>query len=67
MVESGNTVIAAEHNQQIIKASDWITDLGPEGGINGGKVVAAGTPLEMLRSGETDMAVFLRKITFHSI
>jgi len=38
IVDSGNTVIVVEHNQQVIKASDWIVDLGPEGGINGGQV-----------------------------
>ncbi len=44
MVDSGNTVIVVEHNKQIIKASDWIVDLGPEGGDNGGQVVFEGTP-----------------------
>jgi excinuclease ABC subunit A len=47
MVDSGSTVIVVEHNQQIIKASDWIVDLGPEGGINGGRVIAFGTPDEI--------------------
>lgn len=41
MVNSGNTVIVVEHNQQVIRASDWIIDLGPEGGENGGEVVFA--------------------------
>ena len=44
IVDSGSTVIVVEHNEQVIKASDWIIDLGPEGGINGGKVIAVGTP-----------------------
>ncbi|WMJ86905.1 excinuclease ABC subunit UvrA [Anaerocolumna sp. MB42-C2] len=61
MVDSGNTVIVVEHNQQVIKASDWIIDLGPEGGLNGGNVVFTGTPIEMLKSGETVTAEFLRK------
>lgn len=43
-VDSESTVIVVEHNQQLIKESDWIIDLGPEGGINGGQVVAVGTP-----------------------
>jgi len=47
IVDSGNTVIVVEHNQQIIKASDWIIDLGPEGGKNGGQVVFEGTPREL--------------------
>jgi len=38
ILDSGNTVIVGEHNQQVIKASDWIIDLGPDGGIDGGQV-----------------------------
>jgi excinuclease ABC subunit A len=48
IVDSGSTVIVVEHNQQVIKASDWIIDLGPEGGINGGRVIAIGTPIEIM-------------------
>ena len=47
MVDAGNTVIVVEHNQQVIRSSDWIIDLGPEGGIRGGNVVATGTPIEI--------------------
>jgi excinuclease ABC subunit A len=47
IVDSGSTVIVVEHNRQIINASDWIIDLGPEGGIHGGKVIATGTPKEI--------------------
>jgi excinuclease ABC subunit A len=61
IVDSDNTVIVVEHNQQVIKAADWIIDLGPEGGKNGGQVVFTGTPLEMLINGETNTAVCLRK------
>ncbi|PKO16122.1 MAG: ABC-ATPase UvrA [Chloroflexi bacterium HGW-Chloroflexi-10] len=61
IVDSDNTVIVVEHNQQVIKAADWIIDLGPEGGKNGGQVVFTGTPLEMLKNGETNTAVCLRK------
>lgn len=61
IVDSGNTVIVVEHNQQVIKAADWIIDLGPEGGNNGGQVMFTGTPLEMLQSGKTMTADCLRK------
>lgn len=48
MVDAGSTVIVVEHNQQVIKASDWIIDLGPEGGVKGGEVIAVGTPDEIV-------------------
>jgi len=48
-VEAGNTVLVVEHNLEVIKTSDWIIDLGPEGGEAGGRIVAAGTPEEVAR------------------
>ena len=48
LVEKGNTVVVIEHNLDVIKSSDWIVDLGPEGGDGGGRIVAEGTP-EMVR------------------
>lgn len=48
MVDTGSTVIVVEHNQQVIKSSDWIVDLGPEGGIKGGTIIAEGTPEEIM-------------------
>lgn len=47
MVDAGNTVIVVEHNEQIIYASDWVIDLGIEGGIHGGEVIAQGTPEQL--------------------
>jgi excinuclease ABC subunit A len=44
LVEQGNTVVIIEHNMDVIKTADWIVDLGPEGGPEGGKVIATGTP-----------------------
>jgi excinuclease ABC subunit A len=60
MVDSGNTVIVVEHNQQLIQASDWIIDMGPEGGINGGEVVFAGTLADLLKCGRSATAEYLR-------
>ena len=44
LVDSGNTVVVIEHNMDVIKSADWIIDLGPDGGKNGGKIIAQGTP-----------------------
>jgi len=60
MVDAGNTVIVVEHNQQVIEASDWVIDLGPEGGIYGGEVVAVGTPLEIKENVRSVTGKYLR-------
>src|SRR5205085_1051369 len=49
LVSLGNTVIVIEHNLDIIKSADWVVDLGPEGGVNGGRLVAEGQPEEIAR------------------
>jgi excinuclease ABC subunit A len=48
-VDRGNTVLVIEHNLDVIKTADWIVDLGPEGGMRGGTVVAAGTPEDVAK------------------
>jgi len=53
LVDSGNTVIVIEHNLDVIKASDWIVDLGPEGGDKGGRIIFEGTPEEIVRSKDS--------------
>jgi excinuclease ABC subunit A len=47
LVERGNTVVVIEHNLEVIKTADWIIDLGPEGGVGGGRIIAEGTPEEV--------------------
>lgn len=62
LVDLGNTVAVIEHNLEVIKEADYIIDLGPEGGADGGRIVAQGTPHEILESGNGSYtAEFLRK------
>ena len=60
--EGGNTVLVIEHDLDVIKSADYIIDLGPEGGDNGGKVVATGTPEEIAEVEESHTGSFLKKI-----
>ncbi|MDZ4097682.1 MAG: excinuclease ABC subunit A, partial [Methylophilaceae bacterium] len=49
LVEGGNSVVVIEHNLDVIKTADWIIDLGPEGGVRGGEIVAEGTPEKVVK------------------
>lgn len=60
-VQKGNTVIIIEHNLDVVKQADYIIDIGPDGGKNGGKVVFTGTPQEMIEKGKTITAKYLLK------
>ena len=62
LVERGNTVIVIEHNLEIIKTSDWIIDLGPEGGVGGGEILAVGTPEEISNVNKSFTGSFLKKV-----
>jgi excinuclease ABC subunit A len=62
LVESGNTVVVIEHNLEVIKTSDWIIDLGPEGGDGGGQVVASGTPEEVASTSGSYTGQYLRPL-----
>jgi len=61
LVDQGNTVVVIEHNLDVIKTADWILDLGPEGGDEGGRVVAEGTPENVTRVGESQTGTFLKR------
>ena len=60
-VEQGNTVIVIEHNLEVIKTADWIIDLGPVGGAGGGRVIATGTPEDVVRNPESLTGKYLAK------
>ena len=62
LVDGGNTLVVIEHNLDVIKSADNIIDLGPEGGDEGGQVVATGTPEQVAKVNESYTGEFLRKI-----
>jgi excinuclease ABC subunit A len=62
LVDRGNTVVVIEHNLDVIKCADWIIDLGPGGGENGGRVVAVGAPEDIARRAGSATGPYLRKI-----
>ncbi|MBQ3657555.1 MAG: excinuclease ABC subunit UvrA [Bacteroidales bacterium] len=61
LVDKGNTVVIIEHNLDVIKTADYIIDLGPEGGKNGGQIIAEGTPEEIIKQNKGYTAEYLRK------
>lgn len=61
LINQGNTVIIIEHNMEVIKSADWIIDLGPDGGENGGNICFAGTPEEMVKLEKNHTATFLKE------
>jgi len=62
LVDAGNTVLVIEHNLDVVKSADWIIDLGPEGGAEGGRVVAAGSPEAVAAVPESYTGKFLREV-----
>jgi len=62
LVDAGNTVVVIEHNLDVIKCADWVVDLGPEGGDEGGRIIAEGTPEEVARVKESYTGHYLAKM-----
>ncbi|MDD5720977.1 MAG: excinuclease ABC subunit UvrA [Candidatus Pacebacteria bacterium] len=62
LVSHGNTVVLIEHNLDIVKSSDYIIDIGPEGGVDGGKIVAKGTPEEVAGNSKSHTGKYLRRV-----
>ncbi len=61
LVDTGNTVLVIEHNLDVIKTADWIVDIGPEGGDNGGKIVVAGVPESVVKCKKSYTGKYLKK------
>jgi excinuclease ABC subunit A len=62
LVEQGNTVVVIEHNLDVIKTADWVLDLGPEGGVKGGEIVAQGTPEQVVQEVRSFTGHYLRPL-----
>ncbi|XLQ20547.1 MAG: excinuclease ABC subunit UvrA [Candidatus Moraniibacteriota bacterium] len=63
LVDKGNSVVVIEHNMDVIKSADWIIDMGPEGGVGGGKVIVAGAPEEVIKyHKESYTAKYLKEV-----
>lgn len=66
LVERGNTAIVIEHNTEVMKASDWMIDFGPGGGVHGGKIIAQGTPEKVATNKKSYTAKYLSKVLKNS-
>ena len=62
LVDGGNSMIIIEHNLDVIKSADWVIDMGPEGGIGGGTVVASGTPEDIAKVPGSFTGKYLKKM-----
>jgi excinuclease ABC subunit A len=61
LIERGHSVVVVEHNMDVIKCADWVIDLGPDAGTDGGRVVYAGTPEGLMECSESYTGQYLRK------
>ena len=62
LVEKGNSILVIEHNLDVIRCSDWVIDLGPEGGNRGGQIVACGTPEDLAAHHTSHTGRYLRQV-----
>ncbi len=60
LVDRGNTVLIIEHNLDVVKSADWVIDIGPEGGKEGGQVLFEGTPENLIKNNKSETARFLK-------
>jgi excinuclease ABC subunit A len=63
LVDAGNTVVVVEHDMRVVAASDWVIDMGPGAGDQGGRIVASGTPAEIAENSTSRTAGYLGAIT----
>ena len=61
LVDKGNSVVVIEHNLDVIRCSDWIIDLGPDGGDKGGEIIVEGTPEDVAKHSSSYTAKYLKK------
>jgi excinuclease ABC subunit A len=62
LLEGGASLLVIEHNLDVIKSADWLIDLGPEGGDQGGKIIATGTPEQVARNAQSHTGRFLSRV-----
>jgi excinuclease ABC subunit A len=62
LVDAGNSIVVIEHNLEVVKSADWIIDLGPEGGDNGGEILTQGTPEEVAEEPRSYTGQFLKRM-----
>ena len=61
LIQKGHSIVVIEHNLEVIKCADWIIDMGPEGGLNGGKIEFEGTPENLVNSKKGFTGIYLKE------
>ena len=62
--DSGNSILVIEHNLDVIKTADWIIDMGPEGGNEGGEIISEGPPEKIAKNNDSQTGFYLKKLLF---